>query len=45
LPRGGTAISGVLEALKNTPEGAPLLERLLRKEGSASAPPANDGNV
>jgi flotillin len=28
-PRGGTAIGGMLEALKNTPEGAAILERIL----------------
>jgi len=30
-PKGGTAIGGMLEALKNTPEGAALLERILRR--------------
>ena len=33
-PRGGTAIGGMLEALKNTPEGAALLERILRREAA-----------
>ncbi len=33
-PRGGTAIGGMLEALKNTPEGAALLERVLRREAA-----------
>lgn len=49
-PRGGTAIGGMLEALKNTPEGAALLERILRREATngalpPAAPSANDDNV
>lgn len=48
-PRGGTAIGGMLEALKNTPEGAALLERILRREAAGSLPPsapsASDENV
>jgi hypothetical protein len=30
----------MLEALKNTPEGAALLERILRREVAASSPAA-----
>lgn len=37
-PRGGTALGGMLEALKNTPEGAALLERVLRREAARAAP-------
>lgn len=44
-PRGGTAIGGMLEALKNTPEGAALLERILRREVTQSTPTADDSNV
>ncbi len=37
-PRGGTALGGMLEALKNTPEGAALLERLLRRDAARTGP-------
>lgn len=36
-PRGGTAIGGMLEALRNTPEGAALLERILRAKPTPAA--------
>jgi flotillin len=39
-PRGGTSIAGMLEALRNTPEGAALLDRILRRDvanGAAGA--------
>ena len=39
-PRGGTSIGGMLEALRNTPEGAALLERIL---GARPSPPAANG--
>ena len=35
-PKGGTAIGGMLEGLKNTPEGAALLERLINSTGASN---------